>query len=465
MNNEKAKVLYVDDEANNLVSFKANFREYFEVYLAASAYEAKAILENHEIHIIITDQLMPSTTGVQFLESIIDEFPLPVRMILSAYANIGDVIEAINKGKIYRYILKPFEVDELKLIIDDAFKNYSFRKNDKLQLDKYEQLFEDSNDTFFSVNTSGYFTKLNAAGLKLLKLSKEELTNVCAHTVLKIHGNPNIETSHFKGQSSTLDCPIKILDIGQNYIDAILSYHPIFDINNVITGYQGMIKDLTRQKETESLLIRTVIEIQEAERSRIAKDIHDSIGQQLSAITFYLNTLAKTEKNTNQSILLSKSTSALKTILSDVRNICFNLMPNTLESFGLVETVKQICRTNQSAGKLDFNLDVSEDFPLLNKYLEISIIRIVQEFINNSIKHSCTTQIDISLQHKNNSIQVELKDYGNGFDLNTINLNTGMGLKNVRSRVKSYNGEIKINSSHGKGTEYSIFIPLNKQHS
>ncbi len=127
----KPRILYVDDEVNNLDSFRANFREYYEIHTAETAEEGKRILKEAEIEIIITDQRMPNVTGVQFLESIIEHYPDPIRMLLTGYADIEAVKDAINKGKIYHYATKPFDSEELKIVIDKAFEVYTLRKDNK----------------------------------------------------------------------------------------------------------------------------------------------------------------------------------------------------------------------------------------------------------------------------------------------------------------------------------------------
>lgn len=131
MTTNKINILYVDDEVNNLVSFKANFRKYYEIYTAESAAEGKEILKTKNIQIIITDQRMPNMTGVEFLESILKEYPDPVRILLTGYADIEAVIEAINKGQVYRYIMKPFNAEELKITLDNASEVYSLRQENK----------------------------------------------------------------------------------------------------------------------------------------------------------------------------------------------------------------------------------------------------------------------------------------------------------------------------------------------
>jgi DNA-binding NtrC family response regulator len=136
-------VLYVDDEFHNLAAFKANFRHYYKIFVAISALEARQILLEQEIHIIITDQKMPGETGVQLLETAVKEHPLPTRIILSAHSDKDAIIEAVNKGLIFKYLLKPFDPDELKRIIDDAFEVYFLKK---IKEELYKEWLQSNDD-------------------------------------------------------------------------------------------------------------------------------------------------------------------------------------------------------------------------------------------------------------------------------------------------------------------------------
>src|SRR6478752_6892089 len=95
-------VLYVDDEVNNLNSFKAAFRRDFEIYTASSVREGRKILDNNEIGVIITDQRMPGMTGIEFLESIIAIYPDTIRILLTGFSDINAVMDAINRGQVYK---------------------------------------------------------------------------------------------------------------------------------------------------------------------------------------------------------------------------------------------------------------------------------------------------------------------------------------------------------------------------
>ncbi|OOG78043.1 response regulator [Algoriphagus sp. A40] len=128
---EKIKILYVDDEENNLQAFKATFRRDYKIFLAISAKVGEEILEKEEIDIIITDQRMPEKTGVEFLESIIPIYPKPIRLLLTGYTDIQAVIDAINKGQVYHYLTKPWEEDYLRTVIKNAFEVYALRRENE----------------------------------------------------------------------------------------------------------------------------------------------------------------------------------------------------------------------------------------------------------------------------------------------------------------------------------------------
>ena len=124
-------VLYIDDEVHNLNSFKAGFRRLFNVFTAESASDGLKVIETEDIHVIITDQRMPVMTGIEFLESIIPKYPDPIRILLTGYADINAVIDAINKGQVYRYIQKPWMDEDLRINIEKAFEIYMLRKENR----------------------------------------------------------------------------------------------------------------------------------------------------------------------------------------------------------------------------------------------------------------------------------------------------------------------------------------------
>ena len=142
--NVKPKVLIVDDEKNNLISFKSAFRRHYTIFTAENVDEAMDILEAEEIHVLLSDQRMPKMTGVEFLELVVAKYPSTMRMLLTGFDDFEPAIEALNRGAIYKYISKPWDEHELKNNIDNAYETYCNRllletKNAELKK-AYEEL-------------------------------------------------------------------------------------------------------------------------------------------------------------------------------------------------------------------------------------------------------------------------------------------------------------------------------------
>jgi signal transduction histidine kinase len=129
-------ILYLDDEEQNLLSFQALFRRTYNVFTTSSAHEAVDILNNNEIHVIFSDQKMPDVSGVEFFETILPDFPNAVRILLTGYADIEAVIDAINKGQVYRYVAKPWDANELAICVENAIEKY--HRDQKLQSQNHQ---------------------------------------------------------------------------------------------------------------------------------------------------------------------------------------------------------------------------------------------------------------------------------------------------------------------------------------
>ncbi|PKP17103.1 MAG: hypothetical protein CVU06_13550, partial [Bacteroidetes bacterium HGW-Bacteroidetes-22] len=131
----KYRILYVDDEEINLRVFKNTFEDEFEVYTALSGAEGLKIFQEQSIDLIITDQRMPEMTGIEFLKHVIDMNPEPNRILLTGFSDIDALSSAVNEGKIYQYINKPWDETELKPVIYQALESYYIkRENQKLTI-------------------------------------------------------------------------------------------------------------------------------------------------------------------------------------------------------------------------------------------------------------------------------------------------------------------------------------------
>jgi DNA-binding NtrC family response regulator len=142
---EKPKVLYLDDDDANLVTFRANFRDQFVVFTTSNPVEAYNMIGENNIQIVITDHNMPRMSGVEFLESIARDYPDVQRILLTGYTELVPVMEAINKGKVFRILTKPFNMKEISRMVSEAWDQFrQVLEKEKLihQLKRQNQQFE-----------------------------------------------------------------------------------------------------------------------------------------------------------------------------------------------------------------------------------------------------------------------------------------------------------------------------------
>lgn len=457
---EKIKVLYIDDEISNLNAFKSSFRRQFEIYTALSADEGYKILETTHIEVVLSDQRMPGKSGIDFFESILDLYPNPIRILITAYSDIHAVIDAINIGKVYQYVSKPWNDYDLKLTIENAYHLYHLKEqNNKLNI-KYRKVFAESSDPILLFDTKGRVIDYNKAALKFIGTNNKPINLLSINAIVKDKSDAEqiIEQLNAKGIVSGFECQI----YGKNnkIKTCLISANKITNNYGEIISYQTIIKDITERSRINQLLLKKTIETQELERERIARDLHDGVGQSLAAIKLHLECL-KANYSSNNSIEneLEIIPVILKESIQNLRRICFNTLPLVLQEYGLLEAISEL-RSNVSSSDFEIKFNHNSDFPALTKSLEISIFRIVQEFINNSIKHSKASEVSIKIKNNQEKIILTLKDNGIGFNINDLELSSGQGLKNIKTRIDSFNGEIKINSTLEVGTKFDIAIPI-----
>lgn len=131
MEGNAINVLYIDDETNNIISFKAAFRRTFNVFTAESTEEGRKILDTENIHVILSDQRMPKETGIEFFQSILTTHPEPMRVLITGYTDINAVIDAINVGQVYKYLTKPWIEQEVKTAILNSYEVFELRRQNK----------------------------------------------------------------------------------------------------------------------------------------------------------------------------------------------------------------------------------------------------------------------------------------------------------------------------------------------
>ena len=216
--------------------------------------------------------------------------------------------------------------------------------------------------------------------------------------------------------------------------------------------------EILKQQE---LRIKAIVETQEEERDRIAKDLHDGAGQLLSGLKFSLQNLSKEiiEKIPLLTEKLSLQNRIVDEAASEVRAIAHQMMPQALNKAGLVSAMEDMLDRNFSNSKIKYKFIHTNVSGKYQKNIEIGLYRISQELVNNILKHSGANEVSILLTINDNQIILMMEDNGKGFDFEEQR-NKGMGLLNIITRTKSMNGKINFETASNGGTLATTIIPL-----
>jgi signal transduction histidine kinase len=228
---------------------------------------------------------------------------------------------------------------------------------------------------------------------------------------------------------------------------------------NKIRQKARMDAELANQREIRS---KAVIEAEEKERRRIAQDLHDGVGQILSAAKLNLSGLEDKLKLTNpeQSALLTNALDLVNDSVKEVREVSHNMMPNTLIKLGLASAVREFITKISSVPNLKIDLQIVGMEERLDNTVETVLYRVIQEVVSNIIKHAKANVISMQLIRHENELTIMIEDNGVGFDKKKVTQFEGIGLKNIISRVEFLSGNVDFDTTPGQGTTVVIEIPL-----
>jgi len=216
--------------------------------------------------------------------------------------------------------------------------------------------------------------------------------------------------------------------------------------------------------ETEKKLTATeaVLKGEEQERSRLAKDLHDGLGGMLSGIKYSLNTMKGNLVMTPENKLsFERSVDMLDGSIREMRRVAHNMMPEALVKFGLDVALKDFCTDINQSGALNVNYQsIGVEGAVIDQTLAITIYRIVQELINNTIKHAGASSAIVQVSKNGDQISVTVEDDGKGFDTALLKASKGIGWSNIQNRIEFLKGTMDVQSAPGKGVSVHIELTV-----
>jgi signal transduction histidine kinase len=226
-----------------------------------------------------------------------------------------------------------------------------------------------------------------------------------------------------------------------------------------IFKYMKRVEDSRRL--TEKMFLNTIIQTEEKERRRFAKDLHDGLGPLLSSVKMSVSSLSQMNQDKDSKEIIENTEMVINEAIKSIKEISDNLSPHVLSNFGLIRAITNFTNKINIAKTIQVELDTDLKDERFDPNLEVVLYRVICELINNTIKHAQAKKINISLSLDEDYLIIVYKDDGKGFDASKIIENqggSGMGYSNIYSRINSLKGKINIESESKKGTLITIKV-------
>lgn len=411
--------------------------------------------------VLMDIRLSGKMDGIEAASRIREQMDVPV-IYLTANTDKATV-ERAKYTQPYGYIVKPFESENIFLTVEMALYKHRMEKRLRESEARNRKILDVLPDYIFILDGEGKIRDYRRPSGDLPGPSTDSLKGCFFsrifedHLWLSPHGiqrcQEACEEALSSGERQVLSIEYLFPPKGTRYLDVrITSLGP----NEVIL----IARDVTEERMAKEQMLDIVLQTQERERQRFASDLHDSLGQLLSAIKLNVESMApKTEVDKEETQAWEHIGSMLDEAVRETRQISHSLMSDTLRELGLTTAVKELCKRLSHTG-LKINFQVVGEESRLERRTEIGLYRVIQELLNNVIRHSAAKEVDLQLVRHEKSMVITLEDDGKGFDPIPDDPKGGIGLKSVKNRISMLNGVISIESHQGRGTAVSLEVPI-----
>jgi PAS domain S-box-containing protein len=487
------KVLYVDDEEGNLTAFRATFRREFDVHVARSADEAMAILDREPMHIVVSDQRMPRCTGVEFLALVRERHPHCIRMLLTGYADLEAVVEAVNKGGIYSYCTKPWDPTDLRLRLLQANEVFALRADCKALFDRYRQVFESSGDPIALVEDDGHFLEANPAACRLLGVDREailrsRITDWVEDRSILLHA---MRTRRQGRAFPNVDLTLNTAH--GHVIDGLMTATYLGRSPEGRGQFQVMIKDITDRKQEEQRLMKLNADLDRRVKARtqqllealedlgsfsytVAHDLRSPL-KNIKALSEHLKDMDPTPDQADLAERIHKGTTRLIELVDDLLRFA-QTNPRELRreqvdlKLLVQECVQEMAQPGQAA-QVGLLMEGAHTVEADRAMLKV----VLTNLLSNAIKFTRTVSVPrIEVGHRDTGTDhvIWVKDNGVGFDssrsdqvfgvFKRLHRNdqfegSGVGLAIVQRVLHKHGGSCWAESRPGEGATLFFKLP------
>ena len=449
---ELVKILIVEDDLSfaNLVIHQLEMLNFDtdEILIVSSLQEAKLSKNEFEPEVVLLDLSISDSSGINTYDEINKLYELASIIILSGLNDKDLALQIVAKGA-QDYVLKT-EINSQ--LLDKTIRYGILRRTFRIGIYNSEKKYRDV---------------FNRSPLPVLRLIDDSLTIVMANpAALKLY-EAEIEDMIGKSMYSFNFYQDQRIDINttSNFIKKRLKQKTIKGgeiINEIVINklenedgaYIALVIDRTEELKFEKQKFDVITQAEEREKKKIARELHDGLGQQLVLLNLLFQNITPKQEEEAQ---FNDISSLLQSSIRSIKEIAYALNPPELEH-GFLNAIDRFANRIDSIGEIKFIVKIQKgiDEKSLDNVDRINLFRVIQELINNTLKHSQATEMTFVMEKSSDQIFISLEDNGIGFDIETAQ--TGMGMQNIQYRMKMSNIKCEYNSKIGKGVKVRMTI-------
>lgn len=374
---------------------------------------------------------------------------------------ISDLLAQYSIGNFDTEEIKLSEnLDEIDTIISGVNMLGEELEATTVSRDFFANIYNTVSNILIVCNNNLEITDVNDASIALLQYDSDEFTKLNLDQLIHelqvcdVKIWMDSESLHYHGE-------VDFLRKDRALLPTDLHVSRLYNPDESPNGFLIIAQDLTDKKLKEREILLNIMETQEQERRRVADDLHDSLGQELSGIRMMLATITNQVKDNDKAHNnLNSVIDLLDSSLQNIRSICFDLVPSALTEGELVVAMRQVIRKMDNQDNIKYTFESNLDATSIDKQRQVAVYRVFQEFIHNAVKHANCSAISVQIEESDSEFRMSVRDNGVGFNIEKGKEFTGRGLSTMNSRIKALGGAMELKSALGNGTAIKIIFKI-----
>ncbi len=478
----KKGVVIVEDDPDASYILERTLRKIDIPCLATVVSGEDAIKKVEELSpdlILMDIMLQGEMDGIEAANIISDRYDVPI-IFLTAYTG-DELIQRAATSEHYGYLLKPIDPRQLSVSIDVTMRQYHLEQQLAISRAWFQETVMGIGESVITTNSEAIIDFINPSAQELLGKKRNEAVGLAFHEVFTLLDAKKKQIAKKVTQSSPPKYHRKEYTLKTQKDVAIpvdVTFIPILDKKRMI-GWVVFLQDISERKQYEEDLLKTrddlssykeelqllsnnLRSLQEKERGQISREIHDEIAQNLARIRMDIQAVRNKLTDEDSIEAVKKTSELVGECITSVRRIATELRPRILDDVGLIAAVQWQIDQIRSRNNLKIDLQTDPEEFEINQEMAVDIFRIIQESLQNVVKHANASEVKVRLSQNSEKINLKVEDNGTGFDSYHLTPTHSLGIVGMRERANRWNGKFNVSSSTNKGCIVNAQIPVSK---